>query len=95
MEWEHFWNQLLDEHKLRSKVNDMNQVDLVKNGAPCIEQICHQIYDEYDSLKDHYEQIRDDFWKIISSNNRYDCKYNTCKSQVEDILALYGISRML
>ena len=67
MEWEHFWNQLLDEHKLRSKVNDMNQVDLVKNGAPCIEQICHQIYDEYDSLKDHYEQIRDDFWKIIET----------------------------
>lgn len=67
MEWEHFWNQLLDEHKLRSKVNDMNQVDLVKNGALCIEQICHQIYDEYDSLKDHYEQIRDDFWKIIET----------------------------
>ena len=24
------------------------------------------------------KNINDDFWKIISSNNRYDCKYNTC-----------------
>ena len=24
------------------------------------------------------KNINDNFWKIISSNNRYDCKYNTC-----------------
>lgn len=65
MEWERFWNQLLDEHKLRGMVEDMNQVDLVKTGTTCIEQICHQIFDKYDSWKANCENVRNDFWKLI------------------------------
>jgi hypothetical protein len=30
MEWEAFWDTLLDEHKLRRKVEEMDQVDALK-----------------------------------------------------------------
>lgn len=65
MEWELFWNQLLDEHKLRETVKEMNQVDQARSGTIRIEQICHRIFDEYDCWKETYERIRDDFWKTI------------------------------
>lgn len=65
MEWEAFWNTLLDKHKLRRKVEEMDQVDRVKGHTTNIKEICHCIYDDYSLWRDEWEKKKDEIWKII------------------------------
>lgn len=65
MEWEQFWNSLLDEHKLRLKVEEMNQVDRIKGNENNIEEICHCIYDDYTTWRDSCEKVKNELWNVI------------------------------
>lgn len=65
MEWNEFWEKLLRDHKLRQKVAEMDAVDCVKGHPQNTEQICHGIYDDYDSWKDYCEGIKKEVWDII------------------------------
>lgn len=65
MEWEEFWNTLLDERKLRLKVAEMDQVDDAKGHIIKTEEICHHIYDDYSLWKSKCEDIKKDIWDII------------------------------
>lgn len=65
MEWEAFWNALLDKHKLRRKVEEMDQVDAVKGHTTNTKEICHCIYDDYSLWRGECEKRKDDLWKII------------------------------
>ena len=53
--WDEYWKFLLDDKKLNSKVEEMNEIDLDINGKYMIEDICHEIYDEY---PDYYKELQ-------------------------------------
>ena len=55
MEWEAFWDTLLDEHKLRRKVEEMDQVDALKGHTTNTKEICHCIYDDYSMWREECE----------------------------------------
>jgi ppGpp synthetase/RelA/SpoT-type nucleotidyltranferase len=67
MEWEQFWKKLLNDDKLRNLICEMDAVDRANGSTTNIEQICHQIYDEYDSWRAVYEKVQEDLWKIIDT----------------------------
>lgn len=65
MEWETFWNMLLDKHKLRHKVEEMDLVDAAKGHTINTKEICHCIYDDYSLWRNECAKRKDDIWKII------------------------------
>jgi len=58
MSWEVYWSELLRDKKLTEKVDEMNQVDKQLGNSTTIEDICHQIYDDYANWKKNLEDIR-------------------------------------
>ena len=65
MEWEVFWNLLLDKQRLRQKVVEMDEVDRAKNHVAFTEEICHCIYNDYAILKQDLEVVKKDIWDIL------------------------------
>lgn len=65
MEWEDFWAKFIDEHKLRHKIEEMNQVDSQKGHIIYTEEICRCIYEDYNSLEEEYKKQKNDIWEII------------------------------
>ena len=65
MEWELFWNTLLEEQKLKQKVLEMDQVDEAKGHTSRTKDICHLIYNDYISWRNECEKVKDELWKVI------------------------------
>ena len=65
MDWKQFWNELLERHKLRDIVQQMNEVDLAMGSGQTIEEICHQIYLDYNRWKTTCEKVKNDFWRVV------------------------------
>lgn len=67
MNWDDFWTKFIDEHKLRHKVEEMNQVDSQKGHTIYTKEICHRIYEDYSSLEAEYNRQKNDIWEIIEN----------------------------
>lgn len=65
MEWEDYWSRLLKEKKLLSKVNEMDQADELLENQVKIEEICHQIYDDYKVWREELKETREEFLRLI------------------------------
>ena len=63
--WDEYWKFLLDDKKLNSKVEEMNEIDLDINGKYMIEDICHKIYDEYPDYYEELQNKRQELLKIV------------------------------
>lgn len=50
MEWEELWDKLLKKG-IGKKINEMNAVDEANGSSIRIEEICHNIYDDYEKIK--------------------------------------------
>lgn len=58
MDWNEFWDTLLSDRKIKSKVNQINEADMLLYGEERIEKICHCIYDEYGTLEHNLNEIK-------------------------------------
>ncbi|MDE7351834.1 MAG: hypothetical protein K2O06_02100 [Acetatifactor sp.] len=67
MEWDTFWDTLLDEHKLRHKVIELDAVDAAKGHTINTKEICRCIYDDYSSWRNECEKQRAALWEIIQT----------------------------
>ena len=67
MNWEEYWNKLLTDHKLKTSVEEMNEVDIRIGSGENIEHICHEIYDHYSTWKSTCEIVKNNFWKIVEN----------------------------
>ncbi len=66
MEWEAYWKNLLDNKKLWKYIDEMNQVDRISGNPLCIEEICHEIYDDYKNVwRCKLENVKVQFHKLI------------------------------
>lgn len=63
MDWKDYWEQLLSNNKLSDKVDEMNAFD----GSPIIEGICHDIYNDYNSIKQELDEIRNKFVAVVEN----------------------------
>lgn len=50
MEWEELWEKLLNKG-IGKKINEMNAVDKANGNAVSMEEICHNIFDDYAQIK--------------------------------------------
>lgn len=73
MEWDTYWNTLLDKKKLRFKVNEMNQVDMLLGNEIRIEEICHQIFMDYLEWRNDLEKIKQSFLKLLKDLKVFIC----------------------
>lgn len=80
MEWETYWNMLLDKKKLRLKVNEMNQVDMLLGNEIRVEEICHQIFIDYLEWRNDLEKIKQSFFHIIEGFKGVHLQCNRIKS---------------
>ena len=67
MSWESYWLTLLTTKKLKEKVEEMNQVDKQLGNLVTIEEICHEIYNDYASWKENLKAIKKDFLNEIDT----------------------------
>lgn len=67
MEWEEFWSKLLKDNKIKSKIENINEVDFELYGEYKIEKICHNIYDNYPQKKLYLEDVRQKLLCIIDN----------------------------
>ncbi|MCI8927858.1 MAG: hypothetical protein HFI97_09410 [Lachnospiraceae bacterium] len=89
MEWEAFWDTLLDEHKLRRKVEEMDQVDALKGHTTNTKEICHCIYDDYSMWREECEKRKDEIWKIIegfSGVHLHTSRIKNLESLIEKVI---------
>ena len=89
MEWEAFWDTLLDEHKLRRKVEEMDQVDALKGHTTNTKEISHCIYDDYSMWREECEKRKDEIWKIIegfSGVHLHTSRIKNLESLIEKVI---------
>lgn len=66
MDWERYWENLLEEKRLRARIDEMNQVDEMRGSSFRIKDICHRIYDDYQNRwGQELEETKVKFQKII------------------------------
>ncbi len=65
MGWNEYWSDLLTNKKLKNTIEEINEIDLEKYGELKVENICHNIYDEYGEYKKHLESVRQELLKVI------------------------------
>lgn len=65
MEWDDYWENLLIENKLKNKVNEINEIDIEKCGECKLEEICHKIFDDYESYRIELEEVRQKILRIV------------------------------
>lgn len=64
--WSQYWQEFLEHKKLENFVSEMNEVDELLGNTVRIEDICFKIYEDYQGKwKDHLEQVRADFLKML------------------------------
>ena len=47
MEWESYWDNLIEKKKLRPRLDELDELDKARCNPYTTEQICHKIYDDY------------------------------------------------
>ncbi len=68
MDWDIYWNTLIEEKKLTTKIEELDQVDKIRGNSFTTETICHKIYDNYfEEWKPHLEVVKQDFLKLIDT----------------------------
>ena len=45
MEWESYWDNLIEKKKLRPRLDELDELDKARCNPYTTEQICHKIYD--------------------------------------------------
>ena len=66
MDWEGYWENLLEKKKLKARVDEMDQADQARNSSFRIEDICRKIYDNYQSRwRRELEEAKVEFQRII------------------------------
>lgn len=65
VEWERFWSDLVEEKKLKGKILEMNQADVALGNTMMIEEICHQIFEDYQEWYQNLEKVKKEFLRII------------------------------
>lgn len=66
MEWETYWEALIEKKKLRPRIEELDQIDQLRGNNFTTKEICHKIFDNYhEEMKPHLEQVRQDFSKLI------------------------------
>lgn len=65
MEWKDYWSHLISENKLMGKVEGIKEVDKDKNSKHQIEEICYNIYKDYEGYKSRLKKIKNDLLDII------------------------------
>lgn len=50
--------ELITSEKISGKVKDMNEIDMDLKGRHCIENICHDIYNDYIIYQTKLEKIK-------------------------------------
>lgn len=64
--WDNYWREFIQEKKLDNFVSEMDQVDEQLKNQFRIEEICHKIYEDYQtSWKAYLEDVRADFLKTV------------------------------
>ncbi|MDE7445436.1 MAG: hypothetical protein K2N15_07035 [Lachnospiraceae bacterium] len=86
MEWDTYWNTLLDNKKLRSKVSELNQADALLGNEIGIEEICRQIFEDYVEWRKDLEKIKQGFLEIIEGFKGVHLQCNRIKS-IDSLLA--------
>lgn len=65
MSWDLYWSDLLSKKKLKEKIDEMNLVDKQLDNSMTIEEICHQIYNDYTNWNASLKEIKKDFLQEI------------------------------
>lgn len=66
MEWESYWNNLIEKKKLRPRLDELDELDKARCNPYTTEQICHKIYDDYYRIwRPKWKQVRDHFWELV------------------------------
>ena len=65
MGWKEYWEDLITKRKLRNVIAQINEIDMDKNGKCSIEEICHNIYNDYNDYANDLETVRQELLKII------------------------------
>lgn len=65
MEWNEYWGNLIAERKLKQIIEEIAEVDADNRNECSIEQICHDIFDEYTEYAKHLEEVRIELLKVI------------------------------
>lgn len=60
-DWKKYWRGLLEEHKLESNVEDLDQVDKARGHEKLTEKICYSIYQNYSNLYDQLKKVEKQF----------------------------------
>ena len=72
MEWETYWEALIEKKKLRPRIEELDQIDQLRGNNFTTKEICHKIFDNYhEEMKPHLEQVRQDFLKLIDQFQEY------------------------
>lgn len=64
MEWKKYCGSLLSEKQFSLLVEEMNEADESIGNRETIEQICYQIYSDYEKWRKHLIEVKDDFLHI-------------------------------
>lgn len=67
IDWQVYWDNLLETKKVKGKVLEMNQTDDGLGNTMKIEEICHQIFMDYPDWCNNLEEIKHSFLKVIDS----------------------------
>lgn len=56
MEWETYWEALIEKKKLRPRIEELDQIDQLRGNNFTTKEICHKIFDNYhEEMKPHLE----------------------------------------
>lgn len=63
--WNEFWSDFLERERLQNIVKELDLLDKA-NGSTCIEEICRDVYEEYDARDEaRLKKVRHDFLKLL------------------------------
>lgn len=64
MDWQELWDKLL-KSGVGSKIKEMNIVDEANGHTAYIEEVCHNIFDDYDNIKSALDKTKEDILRKI------------------------------
>lgn len=65
LDWETYWEGLVEKKKLKGKILEMNQADASLGNTMQIEEICHQIFEDYKEWRQNLKAVKVEFLHII------------------------------
>lgn len=81
MDWDIYWEKLVQNKRLAQKIEDLNQVDKLRKNDFTTEKICHTIYDNYfKEWKPHLEEVKSEFLKLIDQFKEVHLQTNRIKN---------------